>query len=238
MNIRVSAWCLSATLALIASTITPAMADEWNKETHLEFNAPVAIPGKVLPPGKYIFRLADSPSDRQIIQVFSEDAKGNQKILATFFAVSKYSLKTPEKPVISLDERRSGDPEAISSWFYPGDNTGWEFIYPKSERLEVSSNVGTEQPAPTPAVMPTPPAPPLETPPTVTFSEVQVEKQAFIAQNEPPIFIPAPAEDTQSSVAIALPQTAGYSAAELMAGVTMLGLGLLILFVWFRRSAA
>ena len=30
----------------------------------------------------------------------------------------------------------SGSPEAIHSWFYPGDNTGWEFVYPKEQNLE------------------------------------------------------------------------------------------------------
>jgi hypothetical protein len=42
-----------------------------------------------------------------------------------------YMLQTPDKPMIHLEERRSGMPEAIESWYYPGDNTGWEFVYPK-----------------------------------------------------------------------------------------------------------
>jgi hypothetical protein len=235
MNIKLSALQFGAALALMGSAIMPAMADEWNKEIRLQVSAPVEIPGRVLAPGKYIFRVADSLSDRQIVQVFSEDENGNQKLLATLFTVPKFTLNTPDKPVFRLDERHAGTPEAIRSWFYPGDNTGWEFVYPKSERLEVASTPAptpVEQPAPAPAPAPT--TPQIEAPPTVT--EVQVEEQVVIAENEVPLLVPAPADDEQNSADRSLPQTAGYSGVELMAGLSMLGLGLL--FFWLRRSEA
>jgi hypothetical protein len=37
--------------------------------------------------------------------------------------------------MIRFEESRSSAPEAIYSWFYPRDNTGWEFIYPKGQSL-------------------------------------------------------------------------------------------------------
>src|SRR5712692_9920798 len=61
--------------ALMAAMVTPMMADEFNKETKLEFSGPVEVPGKVLAAGKYVFKIADSESDRNIVQIFSEDAK-------------------------------------------------------------------------------------------------------------------------------------------------------------------
>ena len=39
--------------------------------------------------------------------------------------------ETPDQPVIEFEERPSESPEAIHGWFYPGEDTGWEFVYPK-----------------------------------------------------------------------------------------------------------
>jgi hypothetical protein len=44
----------------------------------------VQIPGKVLTPGTYVFRLLNSASNRNIVEIYSEDANGNQ----TFVTVS------------------------------------------------------------------------------------------------------------------------------------------------------
>src|SRR5216684_9282606 len=141
MNIRFKALWLSASLALMGSLIAPAIADEWNKETKIEFSAPVQVPGKLLDAGKYVFRLADSESDRNIVQIFSEDASGDQKLVTTVLAIPAYRTATPDKPIITFEERSSGSPEAIQKWFYPGDNTGWEFVYSKSEPVESGANM-------------------------------------------------------------------------------------------------
>jgi hypothetical protein len=45
--------------------------------------------------------------------------------------IPDYISNIPDKPIVRFDERTAGSPEAIHSWFYPGDNTGWEFVYPK-----------------------------------------------------------------------------------------------------------
>src|SRR5712671_5755741 len=156
MKLRLNTLYLGAALALLSATITPMRADEWNKETKLEFSGPVEVPGKVLIPGKYVFRLLDSESDRNIVQIFSEDANGNQKLVATIPAIPDYRENTPDKPIVHFEERASGSPEAIHSWYYPGDNFGWEFVYPKSERLVSSNSTPAAVPAPTPASAPAP----------------------------------------------------------------------------------
>ena len=81
--------------------------------------------------GMYAFELENNDSDRNIVRVLSEDANGKESLVAIFFAVPDYVANTPEKPMIRLEERKSGAPEAVQSWFYPGNNTGWEFVYPK-----------------------------------------------------------------------------------------------------------
>ena len=151
MKITVNALWLGASMALMAAMVTPTMADEWNKETVLEFSGPVEVPGKVLTPGKYVFKIADSESDRNIVQIFSEDANGAQKLVATVLAIPDYRQETPEKPIVQFEERPSGSPEAIHSWFYPGDNTGWQFIYSEGKQSQMNSNTTpAATPAPTP----------------------------------------------------------------------------------------
>jgi hypothetical protein len=230
MNIKFKALYLSASLALVSSMIAPAIADEWNKETKLEFSAPVEVPGKVLTPGKYTFRLLDSESDRNIVEIYSEDANGNQKLVATILAVPDYRQDTPDKPIVNFEERAAGSPEAIRSWFYPGDNMGWEFVYSKAERLVSSNTTPTAAPAPAPA-----PAAAHEPVGSVTITEDDV---ALIAQNEQPQLQPEPSRDTQGFADRILPETAGYSGLELMTGLGMLGVGIAAVFASRRMARA
>src|ERR1019366_5677333 len=64
-------------LALLALALTPGLKaenDVWNKKTTLKFSQPFEIPGgQVLPAGTYVFKLLDSPYDRDIVQIFNQD---------------------------------------------------------------------------------------------------------------------------------------------------------------------
>ena len=135
MKSKLNALCLSAPLALSFLMTKPAKADEWNKKTEFQFNQPVQIPGKVLSPGKYMFELLDSQSDRNIVQVFSENSNGSESLVTTLRAIPVHVSKTPDSPIIQFEERPARSPEAIHSWFYPGENTGWGFVYPKGQNL-------------------------------------------------------------------------------------------------------
>ena len=64
---------LLACFGLLAAMRPAVRADEWDQKTVLTFSAPVEIPGQVLPPGTYVFELADSSSDRNIVQVFNKN---------------------------------------------------------------------------------------------------------------------------------------------------------------------
>jgi hypothetical protein len=129
MNSEWNVVFLGGLVALSFLMTKPAMADEWNKRTEFQISAPVEIPGRVLMPGKYVFELADNPADRNIVQVFSEDPAGNESLVDIVIAVPDYTSNTPEQAILHFEERSSSSPEAIQSWFYPGDNTGWEFVY-------------------------------------------------------------------------------------------------------------
>src|SRR5712691_1432221 len=104
------------------------MADEYNQATKLTFNEPVEIPGQVLTAGTYWFTLMDSPSDRNIVQIWNED---RSQLVATVLTISDYRLQPADKAIINFEERPADQPEAIQAWFYPGENFGHEFVYPK-----------------------------------------------------------------------------------------------------------
>lgn len=236
MKTRLRAVCLGAALAFIGSTITPAMADEWNKETRIEINEPLEIPGRVLQPGTYIFKLIGT-SDRNVVEILSEDAKGNQTLVTTLLTVSAYEMDTPDKPIIRLEERPSGSPQAISSWFYPGDNYGWQFVYPKSQRLEVSANQApAEASTPAPPVQPALPEMPVVavTTPATTFElpvETPVEEQTASQPATTAVLVFGESDRM-------LPETAGYSTTELAAGALLVGFGLVTLIMARRKAEA
>lgn len=141
MNIRFQLALFGAGLATLAYLAMPALADEWDKQTTIKFSAPVEVPGHVLMPGTYVFRLADLASDRDVMQVFRQDKRGLDHLVTIQFVDPAYQVNTPTSPEVKFEERHSNTPEALHLLFYPGDNFGWEFIYPKKQRLgQVAAN--------------------------------------------------------------------------------------------------
>lgn len=61
---------LCSLILIWALDLAPTYADVWNEKTIVTIDAPVRIPGKVLAPGSYVFKLADSSSDRHIVRIF------------------------------------------------------------------------------------------------------------------------------------------------------------------------
>ena len=121
--------------SLLAGVRTTTRADEWDKTTKVTFSEPVQVPGKVLQAGTYVFRLLDSQSDRHIVQIFNED---HTSLITTVMAIPNRRLEPTDKTVLLYDERPVNQPVALAAWFYPGDNMGQEFVYPKSQAAELS----------------------------------------------------------------------------------------------------
>src|ERR1700691_5846585 len=88
--------------AILGSMMQIAMADQWDQKTVFTFNVPVEVPGQVLLPGTYVFKLADSASDRNIVQVYN---KNENHLYGTFLAIPDYRAKPSGKPIITFDER-------------------------------------------------------------------------------------------------------------------------------------
>jgi hypothetical protein len=115
-------------LALLFAVAMPSTmrADEWDKATKLTFSELVEVPGLVLTAGTYWFTLADSDSDRNIVQIWDAD---RMHLVTTILAVPDYRLLPTGKTVIHFEE-------AIHSWYYPGANYGEEFVYPKAKAAQ------------------------------------------------------------------------------------------------------
>jgi hypothetical protein len=137
-------------LIVVALSILGAMssssvrADEYNKKTVMTFSQPIEIPGQILPAGTYTFKLLDSLSDRHIVQVFNAD--GSQ-LITTVLAINNYRLHPTGRTVVKFVERPGDEPEALKAWFYPGDNFGQEFVYPKPRAIQLALEVKEPIPA-------------------------------------------------------------------------------------------
>ena len=133
-----------ASIGLTGAGLTPlARADAWDKKTVMTVNETIQVPHRVLSAGTYVVKLLDSPSDRHIVQIFNAD---ETEVLTTILAIPNYRLKPTEKSVFTFWEMPPGEPPALRAWFYPGDNFGQEFAYPKMKALTIASVSHAEVP--------------------------------------------------------------------------------------------
>ena len=135
MNTRKAISILGLLLAL-AIILPVARAAEYDQATKLTFNQSVQIPGRVLPAGTYWFVLADtSTGNRNIIHIFNSD---RSMLYATVSTITADRAQPSDHTEITFAERQSTQPSAIVTWFYPGRQSGHEFVYPKSEEQELA----------------------------------------------------------------------------------------------------
>ncbi|MEO8679929.1 MAG: hypothetical protein ABI665_12825 [Vicinamibacterales bacterium] len=111
-----------------------------NQDTYFQFSAPVEVPGATLPAGRYLFVLADSPSNRHVVRVMSDDRK---KTFATVMAIPSYSVSKPsDEPEIRFMESPANSPHAVKLWVYPGRTVGHEFLYPRAQATRLAKMTG------------------------------------------------------------------------------------------------
>jgi len=198
-----------------------AQADEWDKKTILTVEQPIQVSEIVLQPGKYVLKLLDSQSDRHVVQIFNSDGT---HLVDTVLAVPNYRLKPTGHSSFMFWETPAGHANALRAWFYPGDNVGQEFTYPKNllttemaaSKITTTTTTATtataqaeentaDRAAPEPEPQPATPAP---TDTTAQATTPEPKQTVEMAQNTPP---PAaetrPAETAPKSMPSTLPQT-------------------------------
>jgi len=157
---------------------------------------------------------------------------------ATIFAVPNYKVRRTGKTVITFWETPAGQPKALRAWFYPGDNFGQEFLYPKTRVTQINQVASQQvpeapadvQPAPEPeptvAEVTPPPAPEeVAAAPAPEPAPAPVEVAAAPAPEPAPAPVaiadatPAPAELPQTASDTPLFALFGLGLIALAAGV-------------------
>lgn len=205
-----------------------AQADVWNKKTVLTVDQPIQVQDTYLEPGTYVFKLLDSSSNRNIVQIYNSD---ENHLINTIMAIPNYRLQPTGNTRFTFYETPPGTARAMHAWFYPGDNFGQEFRYPKQlHTLEVAqvtpAPVVTRPPEPPPPPIVTQPAQPEPAPQAAIPEQPKQEEPVVIAQNNPP---PAPAAVPEPEPQPAqLPQTATpYPLLGLLGLISLAGYALL-----------
>lgn len=231
------AFALASCVGLLGAAFAPTMrADEWNKKTILTVNQAIQVPNATLQPGKYVMKLLDSPSNRHIVQIFDAN---EQHLITTVLAIPNYRLQPTGKTSFGFWETPAGQPKALRSWFYPGDNFGQEFAYPKNQAVQIAAatnqNVPTtyaqsESDLTTARVATVTPSGNEEPMPQSTVAEqprTTPQPETQVAQNTPP---PTPAPQAPEATPQALPHTASsYPLIGLLGLLSLAGYGVLTL---------
>lgn len=215
-------------------------ADQWDKKTIITIDEAMQLPNAMLQPGTYVIRLQNSLANRHVVQVFDKDEK---HLVTTILAIPNMRLQPTGKSVFAFWEVPAGKPKALRAWFYPGDNFGQEFAYPKEQASQITaSNSGATvpindakpeelavtEPAPAPPAR-VEPAPVAAVEPTPAPAPVQVAAApqpppAPVAVSQP---APVPVATTQTNPpAESLPRTASNLPLIVLAGLLSLAAAL------------
>jgi hypothetical protein len=130
-----------AGIALLALATAPAPASTYNKKTYLTIDKTIEVPGAVLTPGKYVMKLVDSDSNRHIVQFLNEN---EDEVLSTVIAIPNTRLRPTGETEFAWYETPAGQPAAMRAWFYPGDNFGQEFAYPKDRATALTQSTDAQ----------------------------------------------------------------------------------------------
>jgi hypothetical protein len=127
-------------MSLMSSAFVPSLkASETDKKTVITVSQAIAVENTVLPAGKYVLRLLNSPSSRDIVQIYNAE---ETQLITTILAIPAYLLRPTGETMFSFYEASAGQPAGLRTWFYPGDDSGFEFLQPHHAAALESSAAG------------------------------------------------------------------------------------------------
>jgi LPXTG-motif cell wall-anchored protein len=208
---RIPIRTLSFAGIILATSLSPAArADAWDKKTTITFSESVEVPGAVLAPGQYVMKLHNSPSNRHIVEFWNDR---QDHLYSLTFAIPAERLRPAEHTILTFYEAAAGQPQALKTWYYPGDTIGQEFLYPNGRFRQVSQvtrdtaavagPAEPSKPQPAPAIVDRTPEPDRTTAQTAPAPAVVAEpapapEPELLAQNNAP---PAPETPQQNAQA-------------------------------------
>jgi hypothetical protein len=133
MNQKILA-LMFALLLLGAALVPRAKADEDNQAIVFTTNAPIEVPGRVLSAGRYEIKLNSNDSVAGLW-----NASGT-RFYGYFETIPVDRYHHISKAEVDMSKMNQASPERLKDWFYPGDSTGHELLYPVSSRRVAAAN--------------------------------------------------------------------------------------------------
>ena len=109
--------------------VPKAKADD---TVRINTNAPVEVPGRVLPAGHYVFRFVDQSAGNDLIGIYG----ANGRFYEFAFVIPDYRTHLTGSKVVLEEEPNA--PERIEAWFYPGSRQGFELLYPATQPVQLA----------------------------------------------------------------------------------------------------
>jgi hypothetical protein len=140
---RVKLITIALALAILATAASQATAQTFNtlERTFVTFNAPVELPGVLLQPGTYVFKLADTGS-RNVVQVWDVKDRREHRMIGHWTFVQAERPRVTEDTVVMFRETRAGATPAVQFWYFPFEKIGKEFMYPKDQAERIAARTG------------------------------------------------------------------------------------------------
>lgn len=202
-------------LGTAAFLLLPAVnADPVKKATEVTFSQPVEIPGLVLTAGTYVIKVPDPVTHADMVGFYNRDESYLYKLVRT---IPAYRLDPAEKTILTFKERAGNLPQAVSTWFYPGDNWGREFVYGKVQLLTAAEEAPVAPAAVAEAAPPAEIEAPAEPVAEAAPAPVEIAEAGPAPVPEP---LPVPIEE--------LPKTATPLPLIAVVGMALTGLGVLL----------
>ena len=127
-------------LSLMSSAFVPSLkASETDKKTVITVSQAIAVEGTVLPAGKYVLKLLNSSPSRNVVQIYNAE---ETQLITTILAIPAYRLRPTGETMFSFYQAPVGQPSGLHTWFYPGDNSGFEFLQPHHAASSEASATG------------------------------------------------------------------------------------------------
>ena len=232
MNHRIGAALIGCfAIALVFLAPSTVRGDEWNLATRFSINQQFEVPGAILEANTpYVIRLHDSPSERNVVQIFNED---QSKLITMFIAIRSERMDPTDDTKFTFLESAPGFPLPIKEWFYPGRLSGREFLYSKDQLARIAgyrtrattTEVALAAPAPEPEPEPVAEEPAIaEAVEPAPVEEAPAEEVAQVEQQEEAV--QEPAEEPIQTASNELPRTAGELPLIGLLGLLSLGAGL------------
>lgn len=122
---------LVVVFSLIVLALPAFAQNESVMDVHL--NNQVAIPGKVLAPGNYVFRLVNIATTPQEVVVLTPNGSPVSGFIPVFESIREHEGNT----VVKTTAPDRAGVVRITSWYFPGQRYGYRFVYSKSDKRKL-----------------------------------------------------------------------------------------------------